>query len=348
MGVSSRSAFTLPSLLLIASGIAGAQARWEYVRNDSVKLGVRLDLGAGIAHFSRLPEDRNLLNHYDHGRLVQQSWYGDADGSTWNGKPWRWNPVQGGCWTGRQAGIVLDFQSDGASLYAKTRPINWGGCEVIDAEMEQWIRLAGPVAHVRYRFTNRSRDNAAARHQEMPAIFADHALPNLVRYEGAAPWTGAPLTRSVPGFPNEGGTLSENWAAYVDAQDWGIGAFTPGTSSMTAYRYAGDGKAGPAGSACSYFAPLRTLRVARGFVLEYEIYLTIGRLEAMRAEFRHIHANGTPSRPYFIGTTLVRAPATIRTGGAKRRYSLLGEFLPCGRGGRWTVQVPFADPGPIP
>jgi hypothetical protein len=30
--------------------------------------------------------------------MLQQSYYGDADGSSWNGQPWCYNPVQGGSW----------------------------------------------------------------------------------------------------------------------------------------------------------------------------------------------------------------------------------------------------------
>jgi endo-1,4-beta-xylanase len=278
--------------------LAAAQDSFLYIQNDSIRLAVRKDYGAGIAFLAKRPENRNLLNHADHGRLIQQSFYGDNDGSTWNGKPWTWNPVQGGCWNGTRSGIVEELKSDGKSLYARTRPINWGGCDEIDAVMEQWIRLAGNVAHVHFRFRNGSRGNTGARHQEMPAVFMDYALPNLVYYKGQRPWTGDALTRRVPAMGNTYDTLSENWAAYLDDKDWGAGAFTPGTDLMTYYRFTGDGRTGPSGGATSYFSPIRTLRVAAGFLLEYDVYLYVGAAAAMREEFRYIHENGVPSRPY--------------------------------------------------
>lgn len=66
-----------------------------YIDNGQVKLGVDRDRGACIGYFSESSPERNLLNHYDTGRFVQQSYYGDADGSTWAGNPWHHNPVQG-------------------------------------------------------------------------------------------------------------------------------------------------------------------------------------------------------------------------------------------------------------
>ena len=271
--------------------------KFEYIRNDSVELGVLMDFGAGIASFGKVGANRNLLNHADPGRLVQQSFYGDVDGSNWNGTPWRWNPVQGGCWKGNK-GIVLDYKNDGRNFYAKTKPLNWGGCEEIDATMEEWIELAGNVAHIRFKFTNGARNNTATTHQEMPAVFVDYALKNLVYYEGASPWTGAPLTRRVPGWPNSSAKPAEQWAAYVDSTDWGIGVFTPGTSEITCYRYEGDMKTGPTAGACSYFAPVRLMTVVKAFSIEYSVYLYIGKVAAMRKEFSIIYATGLPSQPY--------------------------------------------------
>lgn len=65
----------------------------------------------------------------------------------------------------------------------------------------------------------------------MPAVFVDYALKNLVYYDGSSPWTGGPLRRDVPGWPNEERTRTEHWAAYVDDSDWGIGVYTPARRS---------------------------------------------------------------------------------------------------------------------
>ena len=91
---------------------------------------------------------------YDPGRYVQQSYYGDPDGSDWNGKPWRFNPVQGGDWHGLPS-TVLEFKSDSpTTLYAKIKPRHWATGKLLeDVVMEQWISLEGPLAQVKFKMT---------------------------------------------------------------------------------------------------------------------------------------------------------------------------------------------------
>lgn len=59
-----------------------------YINNGIVQLGVDMERGGSIFHFSDVDTKRNLLNHADEGRFMQQSYYGEADGSNWNGTPW--------------------------------------------------------------------------------------------------------------------------------------------------------------------------------------------------------------------------------------------------------------------
>ena len=282
-------------------------ADWLYLDNGQVRLGVDRAAGASIGFFGESATGRNLLNHHDKGRFIQQSYYGAKDGSDWNGKAWRWNPVQGGGWRGEPA-RTLAFTNTATTLYAKTLPKHWAtGADLPEVVMEEWIELRDRVAHIRFRMSYteaRAGDlqspSAAQRkptdggykppaqppaHQELPAVFVDFALTNLVYYKGDAPWTGGALTRRVPGWPNEyDKQLTENWAAYVDARDWGLGVFVPGTTEMTFYRNAG--KPGPTGSGCSYLAPIRTLAITNGFKLEYEVFLTIGTVSELRGKFR--------------------------------------------------------------
>jgi hypothetical protein len=145
--------------------------------------------------------------------------------------------------------------------------------------MEQWILLDGPIAHVRCKLTYTGKDQNKARSQEMPAVFVDAALKNLVYAEDGE------LKRRRPGWPNESGTATEEWVAYLDDDDWGLGVLTPGTSKFTCYRFRGNGTAGPRGSACSYVAPLRKIQLRQGEVVEYDFYLTLGSLEEIKQCF---------------------------------------------------------------
>lgn len=257
-----------------------------YIDNGQTRLGVDLERGGSIFFFSA-GDGRNLLNHADEGRFIQQSYYGEPDGSDWHGRPWVWNPIQGGGSNGEKAPI-LSFEKTANGLRIVSRPVHWASGEpVMAAEMEEQIVLDGTVAHIRYIFRNTGEgatDHPAA-HQELPAVFADADLPYLTFYGGDKPWTGDTLTRLIPGWPNEEHTRTEHWAAYADSTGWGLGVYTPGTPLSTTYRFEGDGVGGPDGGACSYFAPVRTFAIGKGMTFTYDVYLTIGPVSRMRETF---------------------------------------------------------------
>ena len=174
-------------------------ADWLYLDDGQIRLGVDRAAGASIGYFGERATGRNLLNHHDKGRFIQQSYYGAKDGSDWNGKPWRWNPVQGGGWRGEPA-RTLAFTNTPTTLYAKTLPKHWAtGTDLPEVAMEEWIELRERVAHLRFRMTYNGATNHPPAHQELPAVFADFALTNLVYYKGDVPWTRGALTRRVPG-----------------------------------------------------------------------------------------------------------------------------------------------------
>jgi hypothetical protein len=278
-------ALLLAAMVLARSGLAAES--FLFLDNGQIRLGVNTNAGACIGYFAESRTGRNLLNHYDHGRFIQQSWYGAEDGSLWNKKPWRWNPVQGGDWRGN-ASKLLELRHTATNLYARTQPKHWAsGADITDAVMEQWLELRGEVAHLRFKFTYAGATNHPPHHQELPAVFADFALTNLVTYTGNAPWTGAAVTRRVPGWPNEYTRMDESWAAYVDGSDWGLGVFVPSVTELTCYRH--PGAPGPKGAGCSYFAPIKTMAVTNGFTHTYDVYLTIGKLDGIRERFQRIH-----------------------------------------------------------
>lgn len=285
---------TLPVLLLLAlplitcvcaEGTVNNQDTY-YLDNGIVRLGVDLTGGGSVFYFAESATGRNLLNHADKGRYVQQSYYGNPDGSVWSGQPWVWNPVQGGgC--GEQPAKVIEQELGEERIWIKSMPVHWAtGEDVTDAVMEETITLDDKTAHIRYRFEYTGETRHRAAHQELPAVFVDYDLPNLIVYRGEEPWTGGKLTQSVPGWPNQLSRSDENWAAYVDDEGWGIGVYFPGTTEMTVYRHPGE--SGPLGGGCSYFAPIRTFSVYSGMVFQYDVYLTIGQIEDMRQIFNTI------------------------------------------------------------
>jgi len=257
-------------VLLLAAAIALPAAQkddWVFLDKGQVRLGIKKNCGAGIGWFSASGSPRNLINDWDEGRLVQQSYYGRKDDSFWNKKPWRWNPVQGGDWRGNGA-KVLELRVETNSLYAKTLPKHWAsGEDLPDVIMEEWITWTGKVAHIRFKVTYSGTVVHPKTGHEIPAFFAQPDLDSLVLYDGKEPWTNAPVSRTQPGWPNESRRMMEHWAAYVDKNDFGVGAMVPVSDHLTCYRF-GDGKVEH--GSCSYFAPLIEFAITPGKVFEYD------------------------------------------------------------------------------
>jgi hypothetical protein len=138
-----------------------------------------------------------------------------------------------------------------------------------------------------YAFEYSGQETHPEHDQEIPAVFVAPDLDTLVVYSGDKPWTGDELHRSQPGWPNEGRRITEHWAAYVDKEDFGLGAYVPVSDHLTCYRF-GDGNAKK--GACSYFAPLTKFAIKPGLEWEYDVYLTIGTSAEIRKRFSDVAA----------------------------------------------------------
>jgi hypothetical protein len=285
-----RRLLALLCLLAIPSSLC-AQEHWVFLDNGHVRLGVNMDAGGSVGWFSHSHSSENLLNAFDHGRYVQQSYYGDPDGSEWNGKPWRYNPVQGGSWTGVPA-TVLEKKETKDSLYVKTKPRQWAsGADVDDMVFEQWLTLEGGLARLKYRMTFTGTKEHKPTHQELPAVFVAPRCDTLVFCEKETPaWTGARLVRKQPGPPGAKDAIvkfAEPWAAWVDAEGQGLGVYFPPTDFATTYRVRNTGVDRVAD--CSYIAPLQTFALKPGLVFDYEVVLATGSVEQIRAVFTKLH-----------------------------------------------------------
>ena len=272
-------------LLFLVSRPSHGEDPWVYLDDGLLRLGVNEKAGAAIGWFSASGSDRNLLNTFDVGRYVQQSYYGDEDGTDWNGKPWRYNPVQGGSWKNESSVLLESRHADGV-YYAKTRPRHWASGPLLEeVTMEEWIRLEAGTARVRFKMTYEGAKTHKPRHQELPAFFVDALLDTLVASpEGEPAWSAAELKRFQPGFPNEYSKLSEPWAAWVDKTGQGVGLYFPGTEQLTCYRV----RQGNVQADCSYLAPIRTLALTPGFVIDYEVVLALGTVDELRDRFKKL------------------------------------------------------------
>lgn len=278
------------------STLFSAEQNWKYLENEHLKVGVDLSRGACIGYFSEVARPRNLLNHYDEGRFLQQSYYGKKDGSRWEGRKmdWIYNPVQGGSWDGK-ASTVLNHLDKKGEMMTKITPLHWATGELLkECQMTQRIELIDDVARLEFQFEYQGETQDVLRDQECPALFVDADLKYLCYTKDGE------FIQKVPGLLSEDKIKKDDkshlrydksdseWVAFVDEKDWGIGLYTPDTTRFTCYRAEGDGKAGPEGSACSYVSPLKTFKLTKSLKFKYHIYLMIGSLSEIKERFEKL------------------------------------------------------------
>lgn len=209
----------------------------------------------------------NVINAYDRGRGVQQSVYGDPDGSLWNTHPWMENWVQGGSWLGKSP-VVVRKQVTPSSLLAVTRGIHWATGEAGPVLFTQRAVLQGPVLTVTYAMDYQG-DTNQARDQEYPAVFANPQYDEFWRIDGRV---------DIPELNAQGGSygaLPNGFAAWVNGRLYGLGIRSSAAERFTAYRVKG-----PAG--CSYVAPIRAVSLTPG-QSSYTVKLTVGSMPALRS-----------------------------------------------------------------
>jgi len=276
---------SLFSLSFSASALA---ERMDFLDNGAIKIGVDLDIGGSITHLSAARDGENLINSYDLGRQIQQSYYsgpqpfGQAHPS-W--KNWPWNPIGSGDTYGNPS-RTLEHSNDGETLYVKTRPMQWALKNVPgDCSFETWIRLNGNTALIRCRLTNDREDKTQypARDQELPAVYTIGKLHRLFTYDGLKPFTGGELRRiENSGPPWASWKATENWAALVNDDGWGVGVVHPGVYSFIGGFHGKPGQGGPKDGPTGYIAPVRREILDHNIVYEYEYTLVLGTLEEIR------------------------------------------------------------------
>lgn len=277
--------------------------------NGVIKIGVNTNnYGGSITYLSLSGSTNNLINNYDLGRQVQQSYFagptnflpaGATMHPSWT--PWPWNPIQTGDVYNKRSQVLAASNSDGV-LYIKTRPMQWALSNVPgDCFFEWWIRLEGPAARVRCRLSNQRTDPAQypERDQEMPAVYGVGTLTNLVSYTGTAPFTGG-ATSKLPlvGPPWTYWRATENWSAMVNSTNFGIGVHQPETV-YTVGGYSKNaspiGTGGPTNFNTAYISPVQTEVLDANIVFEYEFNLIVGTLTEIRNWVYALNPDPRPS-----------------------------------------------------
>ena len=292
-------------LLDFSTGLADIPAEKTYfMENHRYRVGIELCWGGGLSYLAdkKCPVEGlgNLLNRFDTGRLIQQSYYGTSEPpyvcGEFMGNRWGYNPVQGGD-RGNHKSKLIDFRITEGEVYIKCRPRDWGhsGGTTYDY-MENRYRLEGEVLVVKNRFVDFSGWVHPLRDQEVPAFYTVSYLNNYYFYEGDRPWTDGELSlrRNLPFWPTdwdactfiptEGNT--EVWSAFADDDGYGLGLFTPNIHRTLAGRHEYDGSKDPAAVSCGYIAPIRKLALKSFEPVEYAYLIAAGQVEDIREQFK--------------------------------------------------------------
>ena len=274
----------------------------RFIDNGVIRVGFDMAKGGGISHLYMVDKSAphqgvNLGNNYDHGRLIQQSYYGDPDGSVWHmtteERPWRWNAVQGGDYKGSAARVDKVKQTK-TTFQATTTPRHWVTAGLLeDTKMTQTVVLEKdvPVARLHYTMEYTGKVSHKLYDQELPAMFFWVRLRRLVTYTGTSPFKDQPVKTIEPPIRPEPVPdhieATEHWAAYVDESGWGIGVYFPHATQLGYYVV--NNEQNPEPSNCAYMAPIKQLSITSPFKFEYDAYFIVGKVEDIRKKVYALH-----------------------------------------------------------
>lgn len=261
----------------------------------------RVDSDAGERYGTRVVDDSvNLINRYDTGRLVQQSYYGTSGGGyecgEFMGNVWGYNPVQGGNQFNESSKIV-DLKVEENSIYIKCRPLDWAKSKehITPSYMEATYSLDGELVHVSCRFVDFSGYMPVITSQEIPAFYCIEPFNRFVYYSGNEPWSNGELTyendlifwpdAGYPHFYNQ-----ENWGAFIGEFDdsFGIGVYVPDETEFLVgvFERETTTSTDPSTAAqTSYIAVTKTMLFQSFSPFEYDYYLTSGNTTEIRNNF---------------------------------------------------------------
>ncbi len=275
-----------------------------FIENEFLKVGSELIWGGGLSYIEdkKCPVEglKNMLNHADTGRLVQQSYYGTGEPpyvkGEFMGNPWVYNPVQGGD-RGNKKSKLIDYKVTEDSIYVKCRPRDWGHVGLYtDSYMENEYTLDGEYLRVWNRFTDWSGYKHPVNSQEVPAFYTVSYLNNFYFYGGDKPWTDDALEvrRDLIFWPEDWPRHrfylkpenSESWCAWCDDNDYGIGLYVPNVRRYIGGRFSYNGTKDPAAGPTNYVAPIAMMRLASYEPISYDYLITAGDLCTIRSRFK--------------------------------------------------------------
>ncbi len=276
-----------------------------YIENEYFRVGAFLAWGGGLSHIDYKKDNPygpcNLLNRYDAGRLVQQSYYGiihmPYHVDTYMNNKWPYNPVQGGDQYNNKSKLI-DYELSDTKLYIKCRPRDWAKNGAFTASyMENIYSLHDKYLRVDNRFVDFSGyDHDSNRQQKLPAFYTISALKKFSFYNGDKPWTGDTLQEErdlnywmyYDGYFNLKPENSETWCAWTNDDpeyDFGLGLYVPKITTYLAGRFMYNDSPDSLDPATSFVSPLRSMIMKTYKPIEYSYLVTAGSIDEIRKTF---------------------------------------------------------------
>lgn len=138
----------------------------------------------------------NLINTYDTGRYLQQSYYGTFEKpyetSYYNYSDWNYNPVQGGN-VANEASKVIDYEIGDDYIYVKARPLDWA----------KWSDdHAADCAHETedHREAKWGEEYITDTYVEAKYVFEDGVIKTYCRMVDYSGYPSAQTTQELPAF----------------------------------------------------------------------------------------------------------------------------------------------------
>lgn len=286
-----------------------AESGLLFLDNGTLKIGIDPAKGGSITWLSWRGQDKNVVNHSDPGRLIQQSYYAGhrldrrSDGQSKAWSPWTWNPIQGGG-VGSWARVTELKRLEDGSLYAETIPRLWDmPGEEAAARMRQWTGVESGMADVlvvRCEIAcQREPDDrwgpAAMRPQEIPACYFTRIFSDVRSYLGEGKWR---MEKQPPGPPWGKAQPPRKAMACFAPNGQGVAVFSPASKETWNFGpHAGGASDDPAAKPCMHVAPIDRAPLGPKSIYRYRYWLVVGdevaigaRLDALWAKYQGEHA----------------------------------------------------------
>lgn len=274
--------------LLATAAIQAENADLLLMRNERVTLGIDRSKGGAITWLSWTEYPRNMVNLYDPGRLIQQSYYAGnrrdrlAEGQGEHWSPWSWNPIQGGGLTTWSRVTVFERLEDG-TLHAETVPKLWDmPNEEANAVMRQWTDFeAGMPDAIRVtcELVCQREDHDAwgvtgLSPQEVPACYFTRNFESVKTYLGQGQWR---VEDQPPGPPWGRAKTPYRAMAFFEKSGQGVAVYSPSSSELWNFGPHVDATSDdPYGGPCMHVAPVVRIDLRPKSTFRYRYWLLVG------------------------------------------------------------------------